>query len=171
MTLRYVKIALSVFLALFAIFYATQNMMNLEAAYAAVASVLGMEGHEWYTGHFGPPVTHPMLVGAALAIVITGEYAAGFFAAKGAWDMWAARKRGPAGFQAAKKNLLIGAGVGAIVWFGFFGALGGAYFQMWQTEMGGGALGGAFEYFASCVLVALFVNAPEPDGAGAVQGG
>ena len=95
-----------------------------------------------------------------------GEYAAGLFAGKGAWDLWSARKAPPAQFQAAKTSVLVGAGIGAIVWFGFFGTLGGTYFQMWQTQLGSGALSGAFQYFASCVLVALFVNMSESPGGG-----
>jgi predicted small integral membrane protein len=167
MAIRYVKIVLAAFLSLFAVFYATQNVVNLEAAYAAVAGVLSMDGHEWYTAHFGPPIDSPLLIGAALAVVIAGEYAAGLFAAKGAWDLWSARKAPPAEFHAAKTSVLVGAGIGAIVWFGFFGTLGGAYFQMWQTPVGSGSLEGAFQYFGSCVLVALFVNMPEAPRASA----
>jgi predicted small integral membrane protein len=40
-------------------------------------------------------------------------------------------------------------------------ALGGAYFQMWQTEGGGNSLEGAFMYAVSSAVVLLFVNQTE----------
>lgn len=45
---------------------------------------------------------------------------------------------------------------------GLFGVVGGAMFQMWQTTGGSGSLTGAFQYFGSLSLVALFVAMPEP---------
>ncbi|MBT8096335.1 MAG: DUF2165 domain-containing protein, partial [Woeseia sp.] len=35
---------------------------------------------------------------------------------------------------------IAGCGVAILVWFGLFSAIGGAYFQMWQTEAGLNAL-------------------------------
>ena len=45
------------------------------------------------------------------------------------------------------------------VWFGLFMVVGGAYFQMWQTPLGGAAQAGAFQYAMISGLVLLFVNA------------
>jgi len=36
--------------------------------------------------------------------------------------------------------------------------IGEAYFQMWQTPLGGAAQGGAFQYAMSSGVVLLFVN-------------
>jgi predicted small integral membrane protein len=44
------------------------------------------------------------------------------------------------------------------VWLGFFGVVAGAYFQMWQTEVGQNSLAGAFQFFGSCAIVFLIVN-------------
>ena len=46
----------------------------------------------------------------------------------------------------------------AVVWLGFFGTFGGAFFQMWQTELGAMSLGGAFQNAVYCALVLIFVN-------------
>ena len=45
-----------------------------------------------------------------------------------------------------------------VVWFGLFGVIGGAYFQMWQTEIGALSLEGAFQYAGMSGIVLLFVN-------------
>ena len=95
-----------------------------------------------------------------LALIIGAELAAGMLAMKGAWDLWSSRAAQASVFNQAKKYALLGCGIGAIVWFGFFGVLGGAYFQMWQTELGTMSLDGAFQYFVSCILILIFVNMP-----------
>ena len=47
-----------------------------------------------------------------------------------------------------------------VVWIGFFVALGGAWFQMWQTEVGTGSLEGAFMFSMSSVVVLIFFDQP-----------
>lgn len=158
---RYLKITLVALVGLMALLYALQNLVNIQAAFQVVGIVLGMSGHEYYPASIGPAVTSPMLVWLALIVIIATELAAGGFALKGAWDLWSCRKAAPAGFNGAKRNALLGCGLGVIVWFGFFGALGGAYFQMWQTELGTMSMDGAFQYAASCALILIFVNMPD----------
>ena len=85
------------------------------------------------------------------------ELAAGAASFKGMIDLWSARNADAATFNAAKKWGIVGAGLGVIVWFGYFHGIGGAYFQMWQTEAGANALMGAFQYAMMCGLVALLL--------------
>lgn len=158
MLIRYLKTKLAFFIALFCIFYATQNIMNLQSAHWFVATMLSMEGHELYPAHFGPAITSPALAWIALWIIIALEYLAGFLALKGGWDMWTARKEPSDVFQAKKYYVMAAAGVALFIWFGLFSAIGGAYLQMWQTEAGEGALQGSFWYLASIGIVALFIN-------------
>ena len=54
-----------------------------------------------------------------------------------------------------------GAGAGVLLWFGLFSALGGAYFQMWQTQLGNAALEGAFWYSAQLALLWLMLRAED----------
>lgn len=158
MLVRYLKIALTLFMALFCLFYATQNIFNLQSAHWFVATMLSMEGHEMYPGHFGPPVSNPVLAWSALWIIILLEYLAGFLAMKGAWDLWSARAATAETFQKKKYFVMASAGVALFIWFGLFSAIGGGYLQMWQTEAGTGALQGSFWYFAGIALVALYIN-------------
>jgi len=158
MSLRVLKIILVEFIALMALLYATQNVVNLEAATHVVGAVLSMEGHEYYASSLGPAITHPLLVGLATWSIILLEYAAGLLAAKGAWDMWKSRNGDAGEFNASKSAALLGVGIGVICWLGLFGAIGGAYFQMWQTELGAQSLNGAFQFAMMCSAVLIFVN-------------
>jgi predicted small integral membrane protein len=163
MITRYLKTDLAIFIALFCIFYATQNIVNLQGAYSFVFAVLTMDGHTAYPAHFGPAISSPTLIWISLWIIILMEYLAGLLTLKGAWDMWSARKLSKTDFNAAKKYVMLGAGVALLVWFGLFSAVGGAYFQMWQTELGGAALNGAFQFAVLIGVVALFINMPDPE--------
>ena len=158
MLIRYLKIDLALFIALFCLFYATQNLFNLQSAHWFVSTTLAMEGHELYPGHFGPTINSPVMAWTALWIIIALEYFAGLLALKGGWDMWRVRNEPSDIFQKRKYYVMASAGVALFIWFGLFSAFGGGYFQMWQTEAGTGALQGSFWYFAGIALVALYIN-------------
>ena len=161
MLIRFLKIDLALFIALFCLFYATQNIFNLQSAHWFVSTTLAMEGHELYPGHFGPAVSNPTLAWIALWIIIMLEYLAGALALKGAWDMWRARKESAEVFQQKKYFVMASAGVALFIWFGLFSAIGGAYFQMWQTEAGTGALQGSFWYSMQMAAVWLLIAATD----------
>lgn len=141
-----------------ALLYGLQNIVNLEAAHQVVGAVLAMADHEYYASSLGPAFTSPLVSGLALAVIIAGELTAGLVALKGSWDLWSRRRAPAAEFNAAKTWALAGCGIGMIVWFGFFLSIGGAYFQMWQTQLGAQSLDGALQYFVSCALVFVIVN-------------
>ncbi len=163
MSIRILKIVLIVFVGLQAWFYVAGNIANWSTAHWAVGYVLGMEGHEVYGSHIFPPITHPALVSVALLAIITGEFLIGALSLKGAWDLIRVLK-GPADvFHASKTYAILGCGMAMVVWFGGFIVIGGALFQMWQTELGSGSFEGAFIYGASSFLVLLFVNSPEAE--------
>ena len=151
------KCGLTFLVGLMCIIYALQNVFNLGAAYWFVETMASMAGHELYPNHLGPPVTSPALVWVILWIIIISELAAGAFAIKGFRDMWAARNAQSDAFHAAKKFGIVGALFGVLIWFGYFHAIGGAYFQMWQVEAGANALNGAFQYAMLCGLVAVLL--------------
>jgi predicted small integral membrane protein len=64
-------------------------------------------------------------------------------------------------FNESKTYALLGCGLGIVIWLGLFGVFGGALFQMWQTEIGGNSMDDAFQFFVSCALVFLIVNAAD----------
>jgi len=158
MAVRNLKIVFVVLVSLMCLFYATQNVLNIDACYQAFAYVLGAVDHQVYPNPVVPVIDSPGLIWLSLAVVVTFEFLAGLFAAKGAWDLWKARKAPAADFNGSKTYALIGCGLGIVVWLGFFAVLGGALFIMWQTDAGRGSLENAFQFFATCALVFLVLN-------------
>ena len=156
--IRYIKIAMIASVSVFCLAYALQNIVNLGAAEWFVAYTTSMEGHEKYPSHFGPAVTSPALHVTMLWIIIALEFSAGLLAAKGAFDMFSARNSSAEDFQTAKTHGIAACGVGILIWFGLFSAIGGAYFQMWQTDAGGGALANATWFSIQLALVWLLVS-------------
>lgn len=158
MSVRLIKIILVLIISLQALVYATQNMVNLDAAYATVAYVISNKDHAAYPNSFTPAITNPILIWIAVATIIAVEYAAGLMAAKGTLDLWQKRKASADEFNAAKTNALWGAGLTVVVWLGLFGVIANGVFQMWQTEIGVGSSSDAFKFFVSGGLVLIFVN-------------
>lgn len=159
--IRYIKIALAAFAALFCIFYAIQNMANLGPAEWFVGTMSGMEGHEAYPNTFGFAVTSPALVKLMLWIIILLELAAGVLAGKGAWDMLGARNGSGDEFNSAKAYALAGTALAVVTWFGIFGAFGGAFFQMWQVEPGLNALRDASFFALQHGVVFLMIRSDD----------
>lgn len=161
MAIRILKVSLTAVVAFMALVLAVQNILNLDSAYATVASVLAMEGHEAYPRSIAPAITAPALVWFSLAIIIMAELASGLLAGKGAWDLWRARNLSNDRFDSAKSYAVVGCGAVILVWFGLFMVLAGGYFQMWQTDLGRGAMENAFQLSGMAGLVMLFVNNPD----------
>jgi predicted small integral membrane protein len=158
MSIRYLKVVLVGAVALLCLAYASHNIVNLPQALEAVAYTIGQQDHQVYPRSFVPALTHPALVWVALGVILAGEFAAGLVAAKGAWDLWRHRQAPAVAFNGAKTWAVLGPGLGVVVWFGLFGAIGGAVFQQWQTQAGALSLEGAFQYAGMCALVMLFVS-------------
>lgn len=156
--IRLLKVALTLCVALMCLFYAIQNVVNLQAAYSFVALMTSMDGHVAYPETFGFAVTSPAINWLILWIIILTEFTAGVVAGKGAFDMWQARSADAAAFKSAKKLGILGSGLGVIIWFGYFTVIGGAFFQMWQTEAGNQPLRDAFQFVMMCGLVMLFLS-------------
>ena len=158
MSLRLLKAIFVAIIALLCLAYAIQNVVNLDAAYASFAYVMSNVDHVAYPKSFMPVITSPALLWVALTLVLVGEFAAGIFAAIGAWSMFSARNATADEFKRAKKFALTGCALGVIVWLGLFGTFGGAFFQMWQTEIGKASMDGAFQFFVSCAVVFIIVS-------------
>ncbi len=155
---RYLKIFLAVFSALFCLFYAFQNLANLDAAEWFVGAMTSLEGHEAYPNTFAFAVKSPVMIKIMLWIIIVLELIAGLLTGKGAIDMFLARKASSDKFNNAKSLALAGTSLAVIIWFGIFGAFGGAFFQMWQVEAGATALNGASFYALQLGLIWLMIR-------------
>lgn len=114
MKMRLLKVALAAFAAFFCLMCALQNLMNLGPAYNFVALMVGMTGHEAYPGHLGPAFHSPLIVWSMLCLIILLELIAGVLAAKGAFDLWRARRASAEEFNASKNYALLGTGLRGI---------------------------------------------------------
>jgi len=161
MAIRYLKVLLVLFTGLMCLLYGLQNIANLQVAHQVVGLVLSMADHQSYPNSMLPAITSPILTGLAVAVIIALELAAGVVALKGCLDLWQQRHASSEAFQQAKSWALLGCGLAVLIWFGLFGVIGGAWFQMWQTELGSQSLNGAFQFAVSAALVLIFVNMPD----------
>jgi len=161
MAIRLLKIVFIALISFLCLFYAAQNVANLDACFQAFAYVLGAVDHQVYPDSIFPVIQSPVFTWLVLVLVVSFEFAAGLLAAKGAWDMWGARNALAADFNGAKTYALIGCGMGIVIWLGFFGVIGGALFQMWQTELGGESMDDAFQFFVACSLIFMIVNSDD----------
>ena len=160
---RYLKVALTLSVALLALFYVAHNIANWEAAQAAVGYVLGQDSHTAYPASIPPAIESPLLVTAVLILICAGEAAAGLVALVGAYRIWAARRADLQAFAAAKKLAVIGSGLAVLVWFLLFAVFGGALYQMWQTPAGAQSLEGAWQFSGLSFLTLIYLSLPEPD--------
>lgn len=161
MALKWIKILLTLALSFLCLFYAIQNIVNIDAVYGVMSAVMGMDGHQYYPQTFAFNITQPGLIWFAAALVIAAELSAGLVLLIATWKLFSSRNEGVV-FQAQKYWVLVGAGIALLVWFGFFQVIGGAFFQMWQTELGDASMNGAFVYLGSVALVTWFIQLPEP---------
>lgn len=161
MAIRYLKIVFVAFISLLCLFYAAQNVANLDACYQAFVYVMGRVDQQIYSNSIFPAIQNSALLWLVLILVVGFEFAAGFIAAKGAWNLWCVRNAPAAEFNGAKTYALVGCGLGIVVWLGFFAVLGGAAFQMWQTEIGGASMEDAYQFFGACALIFLIVNSAD----------
>ena len=161
MHIRYLKLLFVLLLSAMALVYVLQNFANLEQAHASVAYVMSGTGHEAYPSSFGPKPESALLAWFAVAAICLLELSCGLVMAKGAWDIWRARRADTDTFQASLKWAQIGCGLGIAVWFGLFGVIGAAFFQMWQTAVGSGSMNGAFQFTVYFTAALIFLNQPE----------
>lgn len=161
MNLRLLKISLIILVALQALLYALHNLVNLSAAFQAVAFALSQQGHELYPTGLLPAIQSSFLIGLVLATIIVIELTVAATGLVGAWHMSRQLRASAAAYQRSKELGLIACGLAIFVWFGLFMVGGSAGLQMWQTEAGAGAVNGAFTYAAMSALILLIVQQAE----------
>lgn len=147
---------LVVLLALHHLIYLMQNLINPKQAFDAMAAVFSQDQAPVYPRSIMPAIRHPVPIGLALVLILAMELAAGLLLAWGAIGMLGAFDS-PGDFAAAGQWAMLGCGVALVLWFGLFLTVGAALFQMWQTQLGQGAMGDAFRsgMFSGLVLLLL----------------
>ena len=162
--IRIVKAIMVGCLAIFASLVTFDNLADYDSNFEFVRHVLSMDTIFPDNALTYRRVTSPALWEAAYAVIILGE---GLTAAA----LAGSHRRSAAPFalarplQRGKRLVVIGVGIGFLVWFFGFMVIGGEWFAMWQSPQWNGQQP-AFRFYMTLLAVLIFVNQPDAEGAG-----
>lgn len=159
---RHLKILIALCVAGLAGLYGIQNLFNISEAHGFVSLMLSQQERPAYPSGLIPPIGSGAIAWVILAIIILTELAAALCALIGAWHMFQNRNASDA-FGRSKPLAMLGAGLGVLVWFGYFQVIGGAGLQMWQAQAGQGPMNGSFQFAVLCFLALIFLAQAEPE--------
>ena len=155
--MRNLKIIAALFIGLAGLLAFLNNLFNITSAQSFVSAVISAPEQPYYK-IIGPTFAAAWQGWLGLSVIMAGELAAGLLGFIGAAKMFGTRSAAPSDFQNAKTLAIAGGAIGVIVWYGFFIVLGEMYFNMWQTEIGLGSVGGAFRYGTVCAVLMFFIS-------------
>jgi predicted small integral membrane protein len=162
MIIRLVKVAMVASCALFALLVAFNNLVDYGSNYAFVRHALSMDTTFPGNALTGRAITSPALWTFGYWLIIAAEAATGLILAFGSLRL-ALAVRGPAAlFDAAKPVVVLGMGLGFLLWFTGFAVIGGEWFAMWQSKEWNG-VPSAFRFYVTLLLVLIFVMQPDGD--------
>jgi predicted small integral membrane protein len=162
MIIRLVKVAMVASCALFALLVAFNNLVDYGSNYAFVRHALSMDTTFPGNALTGRAITSPALWTFGYWLIIAAEAATGLILAFGSLRL-ALAVRGPAAlFNAAKPVVVLGMGLGFLLWFTGFAVIGGEWFAMWQSKEWNG-VPSAFRFYVTLLLVLIFVMQPDGD--------
>lgn len=160
--IRLVKTAMVASIALFALLVAYDNLADYDSNYAFVRHTLSMDTTFPDNALKGRAITSPTVWTLAYGAIIAAEAATGLVLAYAAFRMMRAM-RAPAGvFAAAKPYVVIGVGLGFLLWFTGFMVVGGEWFLMWQSKTWNGQQA-AFSFYMTLMAVGIFVCLKDGD--------
>jgi predicted small integral membrane protein len=157
MTARVTKMLLSLTLAAFALVVAYDNLVDYGSNFAFVQHVLSMDTTFRENALLDRAITRPWMWHVGYLLIIAGEAATGILLLFGSAVLWRARRQPASMFQAAKRWVVAGCGLGFVVWFFGFMVVGGEWFAMWQSKAWNGQEG-AFRFYMAVIGVLVFVN-------------
>ena len=160
-SMRLVKTTMVASLALFALLTAYNNVADYGSNYAFVRHTLTMDTTFPDNALKGRAITSPVAWTLAYWVIILTEAVVGIVLAFAAWRL-ARRLRHAASFNAAKAYVVIGVGLGFLLWFTGFIVLGGEWFLMWQSKQFNGQEA-AFRFYMTLLAVGIFVSLLEGD--------
>jgi predicted small integral membrane protein len=162
MTTRLVKVAMVASCALFALMVTLNNLVDYDSNYQFVRHTLSMDTTFPGNALKVRAITSPAVWALAYWLIIATEAATGLLLAFGALRL-ALAVREPAGrFNAAKSVVVLGIGLGFLLWFTGFMVIGGEWFAMWQSKEWNG-VPSAFRFDVVLLLVLVFVMQKDDD--------
>ena len=154
--IRTTKIAAALVIGVAGTLFFLDNLLNLEAAYGAVAGIVSGAEQPFYK-IIGPTITSTWLTYVALFTIMAGELAVGVLGLLGAGRMLKERQGSAESFGAAKTAAIHAGILGMLVWYGLFIVVGEGYFGMWQSAAGTASTEGAFRYGTVCAVLMFFI--------------
>lgn len=161
LTTRLVKTAMVASTALFALLVTYNNLADYNSNYQFVRHTLSMDTTFPGNAEMGRAITSSAVWTAGYWAIIATEAAVGFTLAFAAVQLAVNLRSNAAGFNAAKKYAIAGAGLGFLLWFTGFMVVGGEWFLMWQSREWNGQAA-AFRFYMTLLAVVIFLN--QPDG-------
>jgi predicted small integral membrane protein len=162
MIVRLVKVAMVASCALFALLVTFNNLVDYGSNYEFVRHTLSMDTTFPGNALKGRAITSPALWTLGYWLIIAAEAATGLILAFGSFRL-ALAMRGPAAlFNAAKPVVVLGMGLGFLLWFTGFAVIGGEWFAMWQSKEWNG-VPSAFRFYVTLLLVLIFVMQSDSD--------
>jgi len=160
--IRITKITAALFIGTIGLLVFVGNMVNLNSAYEFVSFVVAGVEQPYYK-IIGPTVTAAWLTWVALVVIVVVELTVGILGFSGAIRMIQQRGGTADEFNNSKAHAVLAGIIGMLLWYGFFIVIGEGYFQMWQTELGLGSVGGAFRYGSVCAVLMFFISSKDSE--------
>lgn len=155
--IRLVKTAMVASTAVFALLVAYNNLADYNSNYEFVRHTLSMDTTFPDNALKGRAITSPILWALAYWGIILAEGATGLMLAYAVLRLTLALRAPAAEFAAAKPYVVIGVGLGFLLWFTGFMVVGGEWFLMWQSRTWNG-LEAAFRFYMTLMAVGIFVS-------------
>jgi predicted small integral membrane protein len=159
--IRLVKTGMVASTALFALLVAYNNVADYGSNYEFVRHTLSMDTTFPGNALKGRAITSPAVWTLGYWAIIVTEAATGLVLAFAAWRLMRAWRL-PTAFNAAKQYVVIGVGLGFLLWFTGFMVVGGEWFLMWQSKQWNGQEA-AFRFYMTLLAVGIFVSLPDGD--------
>lgn len=156
MLVRLAKLGLVILVGLFLLLVGIDNLLDPATNFVYVQHVMSMDtvppSSRLALRAIASPAAHKLVY----ALIISTQLLAGVLCLAGALLLWVAR-RGPANpFNRAKQIAVGGLALAFALWFFGFMAVGGEWFQMWQSPRWNGQQA-AFRFIGCVGLVLVFL--------------
>lgn len=156
---RWVKIGLIFSAGIFAMVITFNNLTDYQSNFLFVSHVLSMddtfEGNRGMWRAMSNPIIHHLFY---WGIILT-ELVIGLLCLIGSYKLWRNRQDVVL-FQQAKSWAILGLGLGILLWFFGFMAIGGEWFLMWQSQTWNGQQP-AFRIAALFGIFLIYLNQPD----------
>ena len=156
---RWIKIGLVLSAGLFSTIIAFNNITDYYSNFHFVSHVLSMDDTFPDNRGMWRAITNKNIHHFFYWVIILTEVAVAALLLFSGFKLWKYRKE-PTAFQQAKGWAVIGLGLGIILWFTGFIAIGGEWFLMWQSQNWNGQQS-AFRIAALFGIFLIYLNQPE----------